>query len=187
MSDFYWPVEKGRKGLSVWRLNQIIGIIYSRVKDLSIAEPELPLVWNVKHTFSIMQLAKILALKRNVDPELAALAGIFHDIYILYTGKEEEHGPNAEPFIREIINEYNNSRLDTLPPVTNEELEQIVTAIAVHSDKVSKSDDPLTELLRDVDVLDGYLHGLTQGRSNGRKERLIKVFEELELDSNFIK
>ena len=182
MSDSSWPIEKGRKGLPVWRLNRILEIIHSRTLDLTEDGRELPIVWSKMHMYSTVQIAKLLALKRGLDPELAALTCAFHDSYSLFTGKTKDHGLKAESYIREITKEYNLHRRGSLPEIVEEEIIQIIVAVAVHSDKNSISDDPLTELLRDVDSIDSYLHGLTQGRHSGRIPRGNKFLQELQID-----
>lgn len=184
ISDKSWPIKKGRYGLPVWRLNRIITIIQEKVMTLTEEGRELPIVWSVMHMYSTMQMAKLLALKRNIDPELAGLAGIFHDIYTLLTGKTEDHGIHAKSFILEIIDDYNNKRRETLSEITSKEVNDIISAIEVHSDKINQSENPLVELLRDADCLDSYLHGMTQGSKSGRKPRLNSVMKELSIDHN---
>jgi uncharacterized protein len=44
--------------------------------------------------------------------------------------------------------------------VIQEEKEEIIKAIVQHSEKKIYFDDPFIELLKDVDSLDGYLHGV---------------------------
>jgi hypothetical protein len=52
----------------------------------------------------------------------------------------------------------------------------------VHSNKLDVSTDPLTELLKDVDSIDSYLHGLTQDEGTGRIERGNKLLKELNIN-----
>jgi uncharacterized protein len=61
--------------------------------------------------------------------------------------------------------------------VTEDEMESIVNAVRQHSGKEIYSDDPFVELLRDVDSLDAYLHGVMVG--GGRLERSQRVMREL--------
>ena len=179
LSDRSWPIEKGRNGLHVWRLNRILPIIQEKILTLEEKDRELPIVWSVAHMFTTMQLAKILALRRNIDPEIAGLAGVFHDIYTMITGKTEDHGVKAKTLILEIIEEYNNKRREALPMITTEEVNQIIYAIEVHSNKNDRSEHPLVELLRDADSLDSYIHGMTPGRKSGRIPRINGIMDEL--------
>jgi uncharacterized protein len=132
--------------------------------------------------YSTMQIAKLLALKRGLNPELAGLTCALHDIHTLLTGSTKNHGLNADNHIKEIISEYNKQFTGKLPEITREEEERITNAIKVHSDKISVSDDPLTELLRDVDSIDSFLHGMIQGKNSGRIPRGNKVLKEFSID-----
>ena len=112
------------------------------------------------HMYSSSQLAKILAFKRNLDPELAGLIAALHDISVIYTGKKERHAENGESYIRELIATYNKEDKPYYPPITVEEEEIIVSAVIQHSDKGSVTKDEYVELLKDVDSFDRLLHGI---------------------------
>lgn len=49
--------------LSARRLNRILSILFSEMKDLSDEDRDLPIRWNVMHMYTSSQIAKILALK----------------------------------------------------------------------------------------------------------------------------
>jgi len=177
-----WPIPKGRNGLPVWRLNRVLAIIQQRIQRLSEDNREFPITWSVMHMYSTMQLAKLVALKRGLNPELAALTCAFHDIYSLLEGTHEDHGVKAEPYIREIISEYNTEHKEALPEITTKEQEQIIIAVKNHSDKNSTDDTPYSKLLKDVDSIDSYLHGMTQGRKSGRIPRSNEVLKEFAIN-----
>ncbi|MFX0114811.1 MAG: HD domain-containing protein [Candidatus Hodarchaeota archaeon] len=136
----------------------------------------------IANMYSTCQLAKLLALKRDIDPELAGLACVFHDIHTILTGSSKNHGMKAEPHVREIVAEYNEKWRLQLPAIAENELERLVNAVKDHSDKIAISEDPLAELVKDVDTLDAYLHGMTTEVSNGRLNRANQVLEELSLN-----
>ncbi|MHA1188081.1 MAG: HD domain-containing protein [Candidatus Heimdallarchaeota archaeon] len=200
-----WPFAKGKFGLPVWRLNRVLAIIQQRIQKLTEDDRELPITWSVMHMYSTMQLAKLVALKRpitwsvmhmystmqlaklvalkrDLDPELAALTCAFHDVYSLFEGKTEDHGVKAEPFIKEIISEYNSKQREALSEITDEEKEQIIIAVKNHSDKNRTDDDPYGKLLKDVDSIDSYLHGTTPGRKSGRIPRSNEVLTEFSIE-----
>jgi uncharacterized protein len=165
-----------------WRLNLILAIIQKKVENTAVEQRELPLVWSLMHMYSTMQLAKLLALRRGINPELASLTCAFHDIHTLLTGSTRNHGVNAAKHIQEIVTEYNQNSRGELPEITEEEADRIINAIAVHSDKKTVADDPLAELLKDVDSLDSYLHGMIPGKQTGRIPRGNKVLKEFNID-----
>ena len=138
------------------------------------------------HMYGTMQIGKMLALKRGIDPELTAITCTFHDIYTLLEGKGRDHALKAEKYIQQIIAEYNNKWRQELPKITSDELTRIVEAIKIHSVKKTISPDPLIELLKDVDTLDSYLHGFSRDNSSGRITRGNNVLNEFNLTHKII-
>ncbi|MFW9767798.1 MAG: HD domain-containing protein [Candidatus Thorarchaeota archaeon] len=167
-------------GLPVWRLNQILLILQVRLESIMYdknRESKIPISWSVLHMHTTTQLAKLLAIKRGFDVELAAMIAAFHDVYSYHTGKWENHGKLAKPYIHEIVNEYNEVWGDQLGIITEEEVKHIVKAIKDHSNKEKVVKDRYTELLKDVDCFDSYLHGFEP--TGFHLERVSRVFEEL--------
>jgi uncharacterized protein len=182
LRDNGWPKIKGRNGLPVWRLNRVLSIIQEKICKINKENRELPIVWSVMHMYTTIQLAKIVAMKRGLDPELAALIAAFHDCYSLFTGSTKDHGINARPFINEIIDEYNQEKRGQLEKIIDEERERIIEAIKVHSNKQETSIDEFAELMKDVDCLDSYLTGMSQRPNLARVKRTNNLFKELNLE-----
>ena len=182
MSKNGWPIENGRHGLPVWRLNRVVSLIYKKTSGLEETNREIPLVWSNMHSLTTMQLAKLVALKRNLDPELAGLVCVFHDIYTFITGSTEDHGPLAESYIREIIQEYNTTSREELAEITEAEQQTIINAVKGHSDKLTTDSNPYAKLIKDVDSLDSYLTGMSPGRRSGRIPRINELLAELAID-----
>lgn len=128
-----------------------------------------------------MQLAKILAIKRNLSPELAGLVCVFHDIHTLHTGEHENHGVRAEPYVREIVQEYYNQWSSDIGLISDDEVDIIIKATRVHSDKTAVSNEPYTELRKDIDSLDAYVNGMEPWEASARLNRVNSTLEELEL------
>jgi hypothetical protein len=167
-------------GLPVWRLNQILLILQIRIESI-MNDPDrrsrVPISWSILHMHTTTQLAKLLAIKRGCDVELSAMIAAFHDVYSFHTGKWEDHGKKARPYVLEIVAEYNEVWGNHLGIITEEEVKQIIKAIRAHSDKEKISRDKYTELLKDVDCFDSYLHGFEP--KGFHLERVSKVFAEL--------
>ena len=66
--------------------------------------------------------------------------------------------------------------------ISEDEVETIVQAIRVHSDKTAVSDEPYTELLKDVDSLDAYLNGMEPWEKSARLQRVKSALKELTLE-----
>ncbi|MDI7260266.1 MAG: HD domain-containing protein [Thermodesulfobacteriota bacterium] len=166
------------EGLSVRRLNRILTMLLSEMKDLPDEGRDFPIRWNIMHMYSSSQLAKILAIRRGIDPELAGIAAALHDIGVVMNKKRDEHAQVAERYVHDILEQYNAKGGITLPRITKEEEDQIVKAITQHDDKWIDSGDPFVELLKDVDSLDRYLHGVkTEGAYLERCQRTMKELE----------
>lgn len=166
-----------QKRFSVRRLNRILTMLLTDMKDLKDEGRDFPIRWNIMHMYSSSQLAKLLAMHRGIGPELAGIAAALHDIGVVMTKKHEAHAEGAEKYVYEFLERYNIESGKKLRPVTKEEMEKVVKAIVKHSDKETNSHDLFVELLKDVDSLDGYLHG---GKAEGaRLERCKRAMEEL--------
>ena len=177
-----WVGGEPENGLPVWRLNQVLTIIQDRIQKLSEEGRWAPIVWSTMHMYTTSQLGKLFALKRGLDPEFAGLVCAFHDIYTLHTGKWEDHAEQADSYVREISTEYNERWGHKLGVISNEEIERLINAIRGHSDKIEITDDPYAELLKDVDTVDAYFHGLEPSETaSGRRKRLSAFFKEFEL------
>lgn len=128
--------------------------------------------------YSCAQLAKLLAFHRNIDPELAGMSAALHDIVIIYTGKRGNHAELSVKYICDFIERFNNGPWTKIPKISKKEADTLIHAITRHSQKDIYSYDPLTELLKDVDTLDRYLHGVKENREDYIK-RCSKVLVEL--------
>jgi uncharacterized protein len=164
----------------VRRLNRILTMLLSEMKDLSDEGRELPMRWHIMHMYSSSQLAVVLALRRGLNPELAGMAAALHDLGLVTTKNEEGHAEAAEKYVRDFFGRYHARTRGRLPEIMEEEENKIIKAIVRHGQKEVYSDDSLVELLKDVDSLDGYLHG---GKAEGaRLERVLRVVKELGIE-----
>jgi uncharacterized protein len=161
--------------MKVKRLNIILEMLFEEMNVLINEGKELPVLWNVMHLYSSLQVAKILAMKRGLDLELAAITAAFHDIAVVVTTKTSDHAHNAEKYVREIIRCYNEKITNNHMQITEEELEIIINAVTKHSEIEIVSENSYVELLKDVDSFDKYLHGIeTEGYFLVRSKKVIK-------------
>ena len=96
------------------------------------------------HLYSVSKFAAMLALKRGLNPEIAATCGMLHDIYQVTAGTSEQHGAKGAVVAEEILRQ--------LGLYSDEEIKIITTAIHWHSKK-RKVHGPYEELLKDADVM----------------------------------
>lgn len=163
--------------LNVKRVNSLLVTLFEEMRYLEDEGRDLPIKWNMMHMYSSSQLAKILALRRGMDMELASIAATLHDIAVIMTKKRDNHAERAEEYVRQAIKDFNNKNGEKLGRINDEEVELLVKAISQHSNKEEYTQDSFVELLKDIDSLDRYLHGI---KSEGAYiERCKKVFNEL--------
>lgn len=120
------------------------------------------------HLYGVSQACALLALQRGVDAELAAVAGMLHDIWSYAHAPCPEHGPLGAGMARALMEE--------LGCFTPGEADAVCAAIAVHSDKAGRH-GPLAEVLIDADVMQHCLYDPTLPPSDGERarfERLIR-------------
>ena len=123
----------------------------------------------INHLYGVSLSATILAKKRGLNDELAAMAAMLHDLYAYESGSYEDHAHLGSGLAREI--------LDSLGLTTPEETEEICRAIYCHDDK-AVTDGPLEEYLKDADVLHHCLNDV----SKPVKEKEQKRYEALKAE-----
>ena len=96
------------------------------------------------HTDRVRRTIRILARAEAVDPFLAELAALFHDVGRTQPGPEEEHGARSATMAAPIMADL---------PLTSEEQEAILHPVRWHNS--TRTDTALLRLLRDADMLDG--------------------------------
>ncbi len=79
-----------------------------------------------------------------------------------------------------LLEKYNETFREDLPIITNKEMDSIAYAVVRHSQKDVVDEDNLTELLKDVDSLDRYLHGVKT--KDAHYDRCVRVAEEMGID-----
>jgi len=132
---------------------------------------EIPKSYEIYHLFSTSTLSRMLARKRRVCEEEAALAAILHDIGRIMTGKQADHAAEGyEPACR-IMRE--------IGIFSEDEIKRIAQAVKNHSSK-EQTGPALDEIIKDADILDCWLFGLPIVKESHRA-RLEKVLDELDL------
>lgn len=152
-------------------------IASSKVPD---SDREDSIVFEFMHASGCMQIGRLLAQKRGLDIDIASIACMLHDIYVVVNGKYKNHGVEGAPIARQILEEVGG--------FSGEQVNMITQAIAHHSEKEVYSNDPYTELVKDVDVFDCSLYKNAEGFYRLHKSedifkeyvaRIKKVREEL--------
>ncbi len=116
---------------------------------------ESSIVWELKHSSGCCQIGRILAQRRGLDIEMAEVACLLHDIYVIVNGKYKDHAKLGAPLAENILKEIDD--------YSSEEIKTITDAISHHSEKEIESDDPFAELVKDADVFDCSLYKGAEG------------------------
>ena len=121
------------------------------------------------HLYGVSQFCTLLALKRNLNIELATTCGMLHDIYPVLSGSYENHGKRGAEQARKILEEINL--------YNDEEISIITKAISRHSKK-NKIHEPYDELLKDGDVMSHCLYNTDFPINEKEIERFKNILNE---------
>ena len=127
----------------------------------------------VVHLYGVSLAATMLAKKRGLDPELASMAAMLHDLYAYRSGSYEDHAHKGAELAREV--------LGTLGLTTAEETETICSAIYHHDDK-QVTDGPLDEVLKDADVVHHCMNDLSKAVKDKEKSRYEAICREFGME-----
>ncbi len=124
----------------------------------------------IAHLYGVSLAATMIARKRELDPEIAAMAAMLHDLYAYKSGSYDDHARKGADLAREILGE--------LKLTDESETELICSAIYHHDDKLV-TDSPMDEVLKDADVIDHCLKDASKAvkeKEQARFESLCKEF-----------
>jgi HD superfamily phosphodiesterase len=120
------------------------------------------------HMFEVETLSILLARKRKLNEEYAAIIGLLHDLSIAIDCNDFNHAARSASIAKKMLEEHGGFK--------NDEITLITTAIANHSTK-DVVQDPYSELIKDADVL---AHMMNQDVLDGmKKQRAQKAASEL--------
>lgn len=126
----------------------------------------------IEHLYSVARYCALLALKRNLNPEIAMTSGMLHDIYKVTNNTAENHGVMGAEKAEKMLSAINLYR--------NEEIALITTAISRHCEK-SSIHEPYDEILKDADVLSHCFYNPDFPVSEWEVERYKNLLAELGL------
>lgn len=152
MAYIYNPIYHHFKGKNVTRTELMERTVVETI--LKSKRPDEDRSWGkafeLKHSSSVAQIGRILAQKRRLDPQLAAIICAMHDIFVFTTGRVTDHAHNGAPIAEKLLRKSKR--------FTEKEIKTITRAIYNHSDKQVLSKDPYVELVKDADVFDCGLY-----------------------------
>lgn len=93
----------------------------------------------IAHLYGVSLAATMIAKKRGLDPEIAAMAAMLHDLHAYKTGSYDDHAHKGADLAMEILEE--------LKLTDGTENDMTCSAIYHHDDKLVE-DNPMDEVLR---------------------------------------
>ena len=123
----------------------------------------------IAHLYGVSLAATMIAKKRGLDPEIASMAAMLHDLHAYKTGSYDEHEHKGADLAREI--------LCKLKLTDDAETELICSAIYHHGDKLA-ADGPMDEVLKDADVIHHCMNDLSKTVQEKEQERFGKLCAE---------
>ena len=151
-----------------------IGAVQARVDKIIAGQTEkTEIKFGYVHLYSVSQACALLAMKRHENVELAAIAGLLHDIYAYKTGARTDHAHQGAVLAKEIMQETGL--------FSEEEMETVAGAIYHHSDK-DTVDSPFDEVLKDADALQHFLIMPLADPAPHEATRVSKLKEELGIE-----
>ena len=126
----------------------------------------------VNHLYGVSLAATMLAMKRGLDPELAAMAAMLHDLHAYKSGSYDDHAHKGAELAREILTELG---------LTNQEETEIICSAIYHHDDKRSVDAPMDELLKDADVIHHTMNDTAKPIKEKEQERYDRISEEFDL------
>ena len=123
----------------------------------------------IVHLYGVSLAATMIAKKRGLDPEIASMAAMLHDLHAYKTGSYDDHAHQGAELAREI--------LGGLKLTDEVETEMICSAIYHHDDKLV-TDNPMDEVLKDADVIHHCMNDLSKAIKEKEPARFNKLCAE---------
>ena len=155
--------ETGRRD----RVSAVEAFVFERFNGIDEAKWRTRAVY---HSHSVSLLCVLLARKRGLAPEVAAIAGLLHDLYAYERRDYIDHAHRGAARAREV--------LESLGVSTPEENELIASAI-YHHDDLTLIDGPMDELLKDADLMDNALSHPAREIKENEAARIARLRAEL--------
>ena len=126
----------------------------------------------IVHLYGVSLAAVMIAEKRGLDSELAAMGGMLHDMAAYLSGSYDDHAHRGAALAAEILKELGQ---------TTEEEDRIICSMIYHHDDKAAIDAPMDEVLKDADVIHHCFNDLSKKVKDKEKARFAALIEEFGL------
>lgn len=138
-------------------------------KELKCIEENQKRANAVAHLHGVSLAAVMIAKKRGENEELAAMAGLLHDLYAYRSGSYDDHAHKGAEYARQFLQDMG---------ITTEEETEIICSAIWHHDSKEKTDNPMDEVLKDADVIHHSLGDPTKEVKSHEQERYSRLCKE---------
>ncbi|MBP3803966.1 MAG: HD domain-containing protein [Oribacterium sp.] len=142
-------------------------------KKLNKMEDEDKRTGAIAHLYGVSLAAQMIAKKRGLDPELAAMAAMLHDMHAYKTGSYDDHAHLGADYARNVL-----TKLELTTP---EETDIICSAIYHHDDKLN-IDGPMDEALKDADVIHHCMNDFSKPVKEKEQTRFDSLMKEFGIE-----
>ena len=126
----------------------------------------------IVHLYGVSLVATMIAKRRGLDPELASMAGMLHDLYAYMNASYDDHAHKGADLAREILSK--------LKLTDENETELICCAIYHHDDKLV-TDSDFDEVLKDADVISHCMNDISKPIKEKEQARFENLCEEFQM------
>ena len=123
----------------------------------------------IAHLHGVSLAAVMIAKKRGEDPELAAMAGLLHDLYAYKSGSYDDHAHKGADLARELLEKME---------ITSPDETDVICSAIWHHDSKDEIDAPMDEILKDADVIHHSLGDPTKEVKPHEQVRFEKLCRE---------
>lgn len=127
----------------------------------------------ISHLYGVSLAATMISKKRGLDPEIASMAAMLHDLHAYKTGSYDDHAHLGADLARDILTE--------LQLTDEKETDMICSAIYHHDDKLV-TDSPMDEVLKDADVIHHCMNDLSKAIKEKEQVRYDKLCAEFGME-----
>ena len=152
------------------RLKELRKYVDARLNEMNDADKR---IGAVNHLYGVSLAATMIAKKRGLDPELAAMAAMLHDLYAYESGSYDDHAHKGAELAGKVLGE--------LKLTDGRETEVICSAVYHHDDKLV-IDSPMDEVLKDADVIHHCMNDLSKAVKDKEKARFESLCREFGME-----
>ena len=152
------------------RLKEIRAVVNEELNKMENADKR---TGAINHLYGVSLAATMIAKKRGLNPELAAMAAMMHDLHAYKSGSYDDHAHKGAVLAREILGNLG---------LTNEEETEIICSAIYHHDDKLVVDGPMDEVLKDADVIQHCMNDLSKAVKDKEKVRFAALCKEFGME-----